>query len=133
VFTKERFSGMDARNPPPTRPFWVSDWLELGHRLTPEWRKRVLCILEQEQRRIGASRQSLRRAEQMVAEGQALIAEIRDARRAARLNPAENERMMAVIDLLERTQTLIVSHRDRIADERRRSAGLLGSGNDDES
>jgi hypothetical protein len=41
--------------------------------------------------------------------------------------------MQAVIDMLERTQTMIASHRDRIADECNRQAAPLGPTNDNGS
>lgn len=116
---------MNEHRNPFRRPIAISDWLELGDRLTPDHRTQLLSVFEQEEARLGADRANLGRAERMMGEGKAILDKVRSLRERDGLAPRDRDRLDAVIHTIEETQRLIASHYARLAREWLRTAGPL--------
>lgn len=96
-------------------PFSISDWLELGDRLGPDRRQGLLALFERMESQLGATRETLRRAEEMLAEGAVLLDKMRALRADAQ--GSDQSRLDAVIHTIEETQRLIASHYARLGRE----------------
>ena len=112
-------------------PSLISDWLELGDRLGPDRRQGLLALFERQESQLGANRETLRRAEEMLAEGAVLLDKMRTLRVQA--EAGDRGRLDAVIHTIEQTQRLIASHYARLGREWLHSVSPLEPGPEDPS
>lgn len=117
---------MDDLRDSPLPRVSAPDWLELGERLDPTNRHVLLGLLEHEVSKLGTSRENLRQIERMLADGAALLDEVRGLRGGARLEPDDQRRIDAVIHTIEQAQRLFASHYAGLVREWLLRAGPLG-------